>query len=163
MPTFDIVSEINWVEIRNACDQANKEITNRFDFRGSDSRVELIQNDKNLALFADDEFKLKQVYDILVAKFAKRNVDIRSLKSQDIEKIAGNKVYQKHRIIEGLDTELAKKIVKIIKESKIKIQASIQGANIRVSGAKKDSLQSAISMVKEKITDIPLQFINFRD
>ncbi|HQU48624.1 MAG TPA: YajQ family cyclic di-GMP-binding protein [Casimicrobiaceae bacterium] len=161
MPSFDIVSEVNAVEVRNAVDQANKEVTNRFDFKGSDARVELA--DKVLTLYADDEFKLKQVTDILVGKLAKRGVDTRSLKSNDPEKVSGNKVKQVVTVRTGVEQELAKKLQRLIKDSKLKVQASIQGDAVRVSGGKKDDLQSAIALVRKSITDFPLQFQNFRD
>ena len=161
MPSFDIISDVNQVEVRNAIDQANKEIGNRFDFKGSDARVEY--NDKTLTLFADDEFKLKQVTDVLLAKFAKRTVDVRSLKYGDPEKVSGNKVKQSVTVRTGVDQELAKKIVRLLKDSKLKVQGSIQGEAVRVSGAKKDELQNAIALVRKSITDYPLQYENFRD
>ncbi len=161
MPSFDIVSDVNQVEIRNALDQANKEISTRFDFKGSDARVELA--DKALTLYADDEFKLKQVTDVLLAKFAKRGVDVRSLKYGDAEKISGNKVKQLVTVRTGVEQELAKKIVKLLKESKMKVQGSIQGDAVRVSGGKRDDLQEAVAVVKKSITDYPLQYENFRD
>ena len=161
MPSFDIVSEVNQVEVRNALDQANKEIGTRFDFKGSDARVEY--DGKALTLFADDDFKLKQVTDILIARLAKRQVDIRSLKYADAEKISGNKVKQAVNVRTGVEQELAKKIVKLLKESKLKVQASVQGDAVRVSGAKKDELQAAIALVRKSIADYPLQFQNFRD
>jgi uncharacterized protein YajQ (UPF0234 family) len=161
MPSFDIVSELNAVELRNAVDQANKEIGTRFDFKGSDARVELA--DKALTLFADDEFKLKQVADVLTAKLAKRGVDVRALEYKDPEKISGNKQKQPVVARTGVDQERAKKIVKLLKDSKLKVQASIQGDAVRVSGAKRDDLQAAIALVKKAITDYPLQYENFRD
>jgi cyclic-di-GMP-binding protein len=161
MPSFDIVSEVNEVEVRNALDQANKEIGTRFDFKGSDARVEY--KDKTLTLYADDDFKLKQVTDLLTAKLAKRQVDVRSLKYGDPEKISGNKVKQAVTVRTGVEQELAKKIVKLLKDSKLKAQASIQGDTVRVSGAKRDELQNAIALVKKSITDFPLQYQNFRD
>ena len=161
MPSFDIVSEVNKVELRNAVDQANKEIANRFDFKGSDARIE--QADTALTLFADDEFKLGQVYDVLIGKLAKRNVDVRALDKGKLEKIGGDKVKQAVTVRTGVDQELGKKIVKLIKDSKLKVQASIQGDAVRVSGAKKDTLQEAIALVRKSITDFPLQYQNFRD
>ncbi|MDQ6621457.1 MAG: YajQ family cyclic di-GMP-binding protein [Pseudomonadota bacterium] len=161
MPSFDIVSEVNQVEVRNALDQSNKELSTRFDFKGSDARIE--HKEKILTLYADDEFKLSQVTDILTAKLAKRGVDIRALDYADPEKVSGNKVKQAVTVREGLEQELAKKIVKVIKDSKLKVQASIQGDAVRVSGAKRDDLQGAIALVKRSITDFPLQFSNFRD
>lgn len=161
MPSFDIVSEVNQVEVRNAIDQANKEVSTRFDFKGSDARVEY--DGKAMTLYADDDFKLKQVTDILVAKLTKRQVDIRSLKYGDTEKISGNKVKQAVTVRTGVEQELAKKIVKLLKESKLKVQGSIQGDAVRVSGGKKDDLQAAIASVRKSIADYPLQFRNFRD
>ena len=161
MPSFDIVSEVNQVELRNAVDQANKEIANRFDFKGSDARVELGEN--LLTLYADDDSKLGQVYDVLTAKFAKRGVDVRSLERGKPEKISGNKLKEEIKVKVGVDTELGKKIVRLLKDSKLKAQASIQGDAVRVSGAKKDVLQEAIALVKKSIADFPLQYQNFRD
>ena len=161
MPSFDIVSEVNQVEVRNAVDQANKEISTRFDFKGSDARVEY--DGKAMTLFADDEFKLRQVTDIVVAKLTKRQVDIRSLKYGEAEKISGHQVKQAVTVRTGVEQELAKKIVKLLKDSKLKVQASIQGDAVRVSGGKKDELQSAIAQVRKSIADYPLQYQNFRD
>jgi uncharacterized protein YajQ (UPF0234 family) len=161
MPSFDIVSDVNQVEVRNAVDQANKEITNRFDFKGSDARVEYA--DKTLTLYADDEFKLKQVTDVLLGKLAKRQVDVRALKYGDPEKVSGNKVKQSVTVRTGVEQELAKKIVRTLKDSKLKVQGSIQGDAVRVSGAKRDELQNAIALVKKSVTDYPLQYENFRD
>ena len=161
MPSFDIVSEVNHVEIRNAVDQANKEITNRFDFKGSDARVELNDKEKSLTVFADDEFKLRQVRDVLTGKLAKRGVDTRAFESGRIEPVSGNKVKEEIRILEGIEQDRAKGLVKLIKDSKLKAQASIQGDALRVSGAKKDTLQDAIALVRKNVTDLPLQFKNF--
>jgi uncharacterized protein YajQ (UPF0234 family) len=161
MPSFDIISEVNQVEVRNAMDQANKELSTRFDFKGSDARVEI--GDKILTLYADDDFKLAQVTDIVTGKLTKRGVDIRALKYGTVEKISGNKVKQVVTIRVGIEQELSKKIVKLIKDSKTKVQASIQGDAVRVSGAKRDDLQDAIALVKKSITDFPVQFGNFRD
>jgi uncharacterized protein YajQ (UPF0234 family) len=161
MPSFDIVSEADQVEVNNAIDQTNKEVSTRFDFKGSDARVE--HKEKELTLHADDDFKLSQVTDILTAKLTKRGVDIRSLKYGDVEKVSGNKVKQTITVRTGVEQELSKKIVKILKDSKLKVQGSIQGDAVRVSSAKRDELQSAIALVKKSITDFPLQFNNFRD
>lgn len=163
MPSFDIVSEVNQVEVHNALDQTNKEITNRFDFKGSDARVELNEKEKMLTVYADDDFKLTQVLDVLTGKLAKRGIDVRCLKTGDIDKISGNKVKQTVAVREGVEQELAKKIVKIVKDSKLKVQASIQGDAVRISGAKKDLLQETIALVRKSIADFPLQFKNFRD
>jgi len=165
MPSFDIVSEVNQVEVNNAIDQANKEITNRFDFKGSDARIEYKEKDKvhTLTLHADDDFKLSQVTDIMTGKLTKRGIDIRSLKYGDTEKVSGNKVKQAVTVRTGVEQELAKKIVKLLKDSKLKVQGSIQGDAVRVSGGKRDDLQDAIALVKKSITDFPLQYQNFRD
>lgn len=163
MPSFDIVSEINQVEVHNAVDQCNKEITNRFDFKGSDARVELNEKTKVLAAFADDDFKLSQLRDVLTGKLAKRGIDIRCLDLGEIEKVSGNKVKQDITLRSGVDQDLGKKIVKLIKDSKTKVQASIQGDAVRVTGAKKDTLQDTIALVRKSVTDFPLQFKNFRD
>ena len=163
MPSFDIVSEVNQVEINNAIDQANKEITNSFDFKGSDARVEYKEKEKVLTLYADDEFKLSQVTDIMTGKLTKRGIDIRSLKHADAEKISGNKMKQAVTVRTGVEQELAKKIVRTLKDSKIKVQGSIQGDAVRVSGTKRDDLQEAIALVKKTVTDFPLQYQNFRD
>jgi uncharacterized protein YajQ (UPF0234 family) len=163
MPSFDIVSEVNQVEVHNALDQTNKEITNRFDFKGSDARVELNEKDKVLTVYADDDFKLTQVLDVLTGKLAKRGIDVRCLKTGDIDKVSGNKVKQTVAVREGVEQELGKKIVKLIKDSKLKVQASIQGDAVRITGAKKDLLQETIAVVRKSISDFPLQFKNFRD
>ncbi|OGA54651.1 MAG: YajQ family cyclic di-GMP-binding protein [Betaproteobacteria bacterium RIFCSPLOWO2_12_FULL_62_13] len=163
MPSFDIVSEVNQVEVRNAVDQCNKEVSTRFDFKGSDARVEIIEKDKILAVYADDEFKLGQVRDVLTGKLAKRGVDIRCLQLGKIEKVSGNKVKQDLTVRVGVEQELGKKIVKLIKDSKLKVQASIQGDAVRVAGAKKDALQDIIALIRKSIADFPLQFKNFRD
>lgn len=161
MPSFDIVSEVNQVEVRNAMDQANKEVSTRYDFKGSDARIE--QSEKVLTLFADAEFQLDQVKDILLGKLAKRGVDIRCLDHGKLEKVSGNKVKQTITVREGIETELSKKIVRMIKDSKLKLQASIQGEAVRVTGAKRDILQECIALMRKEVTDFPLQFNNFRD
>ena len=161
MPSFDIVSQVNQQEVRNALDQCNREISNRFDFKGSDARVE--QNEYVLGAYADDEFKLRQLLDVLNGKLTKRGIDIRCLQKSPIEKVSGNKVKQILTLKVGVEVELAKKIVKLIKDSKLKVQASIQGDAVRVSGAKTDTLQETINLVNKSVTDFPLQFMNFRE
>jgi len=161
MPSFDIVSQVNEQEVKNAVEQTNKEITNRFDFKGSDARVE--QSKLDLAVYADDEFKLGQVMDVLRARLAKRSVDVRHLEAGSIEKISGDKVKQPIKVKVGIPQEKGKEIQKLIKDSKLKVQGSIQGDAVRVSGAKKDELQNAIQLVKKSVADLPIQFINFRD
>jgi uncharacterized protein YajQ (UPF0234 family) len=161
MPSFDVVSEADMIEVRNAVDQSNKEITTRFDFKGSDARVEQKEND--LTAFADSDFQLNQVKDVLTNKLAKRKVDVRFLDEGKVEKIGGDKVKQVIKVKNGLDSETAKKITKVIKESKMKVQASIQGESVRVTGAKRDDLQSAMALLRKEVADTPLEFNNFRD
>ena len=161
MPSFDVISEANQVEIKNAVDQANKEITTRFDFKGSDVRVE--QKEKELTAYADSEFQLGQVRDVLTTKMTKRNVDVRFLDIGKVEKMGGDKVKQVIKIKNGIESDAAKKIQRIIKDSKIKVQASIQGDALRVTGAKRDDLQGTIALLKKEVTDLPLEFNNFRD
>ena len=161
MPSFDIVSQVNQQEVKNAVEQTNKEITNRYDFKGSDARVE--QTKLDLVVFADDEFKLGQVMDVLRQRLAKRSVDVRCLELGGIEKISGDKVKRPVKVKVGIPVEKGKEIQKLIKDSKLKVQGSIQGDAVRVSGAKRDDLQNAIALVKKAVADVPLQFINFRD
>ena len=165
MPSFDIVSEVDRQEVKNAVEQANKEIANRYDFKGSDARIEseMRQKDFELTVYADDEFKLGQVLDVLRQRLAKRNVDVRALEPGTIEKISGDKVKRAVTVKVGVPQEKAKEIQKLIKDSKIKVAASIQGDAVRVSGAKKDDLQATIQLVRKSVTDVPLQYINFRD
>lgn len=160
-PSFDITSEVNQVELKNAVEQANKEIQNRFDFKGSDARIE--QTELALIVYADDEFKLKQVMDVFTGKCAKRGVDVRALDAKAPEKISGNKVKQAVAVRNGIETEKAKSIVKLLKDAKLRVQAAIQGRAVRVAGAKKDDLQAAIQLVRKTVADVPLQFGNFRD
>ncbi|HEX2332353.1 MAG TPA: YajQ family cyclic di-GMP-binding protein [Burkholderiales bacterium] len=161
MPSFDIVSQVDRQEVKNALEQTNKEISNRFDFKGSDARVE--QNDLALTVYADDEFKLGQVLDVLRQRLAKRNVDVRSLEPGAIEKVSGDKVKRPVTVKVGIPQEKAKHIQKLIKDSKLKVAASIQGDAVRVSGGKKDDLQAAIQLVRKSVADLPLQYVNFRD
>jgi uncharacterized protein YajQ (UPF0234 family) len=161
MPSFDIVSEVNQQEVKNAIEQANKEIANRYDFKGSDARIE--QKELELSVYADDNFKLGQVLDILRNRLAKRNVDVRSIELGTIEKISGDKVKQPVKVKTGIAQDKAKSIVKLLKDAKLKVNGSIQGEAVRVQGAKKDDLQSAIQLVRGSVTDVPLQFTNFRD
>jgi cyclic-di-GMP-binding protein len=161
MPSFDIVSQVNEQEVKNAVEQTNKEITNRYDFKGSDARVELAKLE--LTVFADDEFKLGQVMDVLRGRLAKRSVDVRALEPGAIDKISGDKVKQPVKVKVGIPQDKGKEIQKLIKDSKLKVQASIQGDAVRISGAKKDDLQNAIQLVRSSVSDVPLQFINFRD
>ena len=161
MPSFDIVLEANMVEVKNAVDQANKEISTRFDFKGSDARVE--QKERELTAYADDDFKLGQVRDVLWNKMTKRSVDVRFLDPDDPERIGGDKARQLIRVRNGIESDLARRLVRLIKDSKLKVSASIQGDAVRVAGAKRDDLQSAIALVRRVVTDMPLAFQNFRD
>ena len=162
MPSFDAMLEPNLVEVRNAVDQTAKEVATRFDFKGSSARIEL--KDKDLTLWADSDFQIGQVLDVLLAKLSKRGVDARFLdRSAPIEKIGGDKVKQPLTVKSGIDTETAKKIQTAVKQSKLKVQASIQGDTVRISGAKRDELQAAIALIRQTIADAPLSFSNFRD
>jgi uncharacterized protein YajQ (UPF0234 family) len=161
MPSFDVVSEADMIEVKNAVDQSNKEITTRFDFKGSSAKVE--QKENELTAFADSDFQLSQVRDVLINKMSKRKVDVRFLDEGKIEKIGGDKVKQVIKVKNGIETEDAKKIVRVIKDSKMKVQASIQGEAVRVTGAKRDDLQAAMAMLRKDVPDLPLEFNNFRD
>ena len=162
MPSFDIVCKPNLVELRNAVDQANKEIATRFDFKGSDARVEL--KELEMTACADSEFQLGQVRDLLLARLAKRNVDVRFVDlTGKIEKIGGDKVRQLLKVRNGIEQALAKRIVQTVKDAKLKVTAGIQGDTVRVSGAKRDALQECISLVRGSVKDVPLSFENFRD
>ena len=161
MPSFDIVSQVNQQEVKNAVEQANKEIQNRYDFKGSDARIE--QDELALTVYADDEFKLGQVTDVLRQRMAKRGIDVRCLELGGVEKISGDKAKRLVTVKTGIEQEKSKLIQKLIKDSKLKVQGSIQGDLLRIAGAKKDDLQAAIQLVRQQVTDLPLQFINFRD
>ena len=161
MPSFDVVSQVDRQEVKNAVEQANKEITNRFDFKGSDARIE--QAELVLTVFGDDEFKLGQVLDVLRGRMAKRNIDVRSLELGAVEKISGDKVKRAVTVKVGVPQDKGKQIQKLLKDAKLKVAASIQGDAVRVSGAKRDDLQSAIQLVRKSVADLPLQFTNFRD
>jgi hypothetical protein len=161
MPSFDIVSQVDRQEVKNAVDQTNKEVGNRFDFKGSDARVELVE--LLLTVFADDEFKLGQVTDVLRGRMAKRNIDVRCLELGTVEKISGDKLKRPITVRVGVPQDKGKQIQKLVKDAKLKVAASIQGDAVRISGAKKDELQAAIQLVRKSVADLPLQFINFRD
>jgi uncharacterized protein YajQ (UPF0234 family) len=160
MPTFDIVSEVEMPEVNNALDQAKREISTRFDFKGVDASFEL--KDKEITLTADSDFQLEQMLDILKGKMVKRNVDVKSLQAEDVQK-SGKQCLQTITIQQGIETEIARKIVKLIKDSKIKVQAAIQGDKLRVTGKKRDDLQEVMAMLRDAKLDVPLQFNNFRD
>ena len=161
MPSFDAVCEADLVEVRNAVDNSAKEIGTRFDFKGTSAAIEL--KDKEITLFGDADFQLDQVEDLLRNKLTKRNVDVRFLDKGKVEKIGGDKVKVVIKVRNGIEAELAKKIQRLIKDSKMKVQASIQGDSVRVTGAKRDDLQAAIALLKKDVTDVPLSFNNFRD
>ena len=161
MPSFDVVCEADMVEVKNAVEQSNKEITTRFDFKGSSAKVE--QKEHESTAFADAEFQLDQVRDVLTNTLTKRKVDVRFLDEGKVEKIGGDKVKQVIKVKNGIESDDAKKIVRVIKDSKMKVQASIQGDAVRVTGAKRDDLQAAMAMLRKDVQDLPLEFNNFRD
>ena len=162
MPSFDTVLDPNLVEVKNAVDQTAKEIGTRFDFKGSSAKVEL--KEKELTVWADSDFQIGQVMDILIAKLTKRSVDARFIdRSAKIEKIGGDKVKQVLIVKSGIDSDTAKKIQTAIKQSKMKVQAAIQGDTVRITGAKRDDLQAAMALIRKEIAEAPLSFDNFRD
>ena len=167
MPSFDTVLEPDFVELRNAVEQSNKEIGTRFDFKGSSARIDLTEKgakERDLMLHADSDFQIAQVKDILLAKLAKRGVDMRFLDdSAKIEKAGGDKVRQPVGVKCGIDSELAKKIQTLVKQSKLKAQAAIQGDSVRITSGKRDELQAVIALLRREVTDVPLKFDNFRD
>lgn len=160
MPSFDVVSEVDMHEVKNGVDQANREVDTRFDFKGSNARFE--HKDDVITMFGEGDFQLGQMLDILRSKLHRRGIDIACMEMGKVES-AGKQVKQPVTIRQGLDSELAKKIVKLIKEKKMKVQAAIQGEKVRVTGKKRDDLQQVIAMLKEARLDMPLQFNNFRD
>ena len=161
MPSFDTVCEADLVEVKNAVDNTAKEIGTRFDFKGTSAAIEL--KDKDITLIGDSDFQLQQIDDILRNKLAKRNVDVRFLDKGDVQKMGGDKVKQVVKVRNGIASEDAKKIQRIIKDSKMKVQAAIQGESVRVTGAKRDDLQAAMASIRKDIPDLPLSFDNFRD
>lgn len=167
MPSFDTVLEPDFVELRNAVDQASKEVGTRFDFKGSGARFELAEKapkERELTLHADSDFQIGQLTDILLAKLGKRGVDVRFLDlGAKIEKAGGDKVRQTVKVRSGIDAENAKKIQALVKQSKLKVQAQIQGDAVRISGAKRDDLQAVMRLLKASVAELPLSFTNFRD
>ncbi|MEI6761159.1 MAG: YajQ family cyclic di-GMP-binding protein [Betaproteobacteria bacterium] len=161
MPSFDTVCEANLVEVKNAVENTAKEIATRFDFKGTPASIEL--KDKDITLIGNAEFQLSQVEEILRNKLSKRNVDVRFLDVGDVQKIGGDKVKQVVKVRNGIEAEAAKKIQRLIKDSKLKVQAAIQGDAIRVTGTKRDDLQAAMALIRKDIADLPLSFNNFRD
>jgi len=167
MPSFDTVIEPDLVELRNAVDQANKEIGTRFDFKGSSAQVELSEKsakERELTLFADSDFQIDQVRDVLVARLSKRGVDARFIDfSGKPQKMGGDKLKLAVPVKTGIPADQAKKIQQALKASKLKVQGAIQGDAVRVSGAKRDDLQAAMALLKKELADQPLSFNNFRD
>ena len=161
MPSFDTVLDPNLVEVKNAIEQTSREIGTRFEFKGSSAAVEL--KDKEITLLGDSDFQIGQVDDILKNKLTKRGVDVRFLDAGKIEKIGGDKVKQVIKVRNGIETEAAKKIQRLVKDSKLKVQAAIQGDAVRITGAKRDDLQAAMAVIRKDIADLPLSFDNFRD
>jgi hypothetical protein len=164
MPSFDISSEVDMVGLKNAIDIAGRQITNRYDFKGTSAKAELNEKEKIITIHGDSDFQLDQIKDILLPAMEKKEPDSsKRLDHQAVQKVSGNKVKQELKIRAGIDSDLAKRIVKLIKDSGLKVQVSIQGDTVRVNGAKRDLLQDAIALVKKSVTDFPLQFGNFRD
>jgi uncharacterized protein YajQ (UPF0234 family) len=160
MPSFDVVSEVDMQELRNAVDQTRREVENRYDFKGSAADVE--QSESELTLFGDSEFQVDQVMDILTQKMAKRGIDVSCLESGKLEE-GGGKARRIVTIRQGIDQDLGKKIIRMVKDSKLKVQASIQGDKVRITGKKRDDLQDAIALLRKAELDLPLQYDNFRD
>ena len=163
MPSFDTVCEPDMVKVRNAVENTAKEIATRFDFKGTAAAIELKEKEKEVVLTGDAEFQLQQVLDVLHGKMTKQGVDIKFLDKGDTQKIGGDKVKQVVKVRNGIESEQAKKIQKLIKDSKLKVQAAIQGDAVRVTGAKRDDLQAAMALVRKDMPDLPLSFNNFRD
>jgi uncharacterized protein YajQ (UPF0234 family) len=161
MPSFDTVCEPNLVEVKNAVDNTAKEIGTRFDFKGTSAAIEI--KDKEITLSGDADFQLQQIEDVLTGKLAKRNVDVRFLDKGTVQKVGGDKVKQVIKVRNGIESEQAKKIQRLIKDSKLKVQAAIQGDAVRITGAKRDDLQAAMALIRKDLTELPLSFNNFRD
>jgi uncharacterized protein YajQ (UPF0234 family) len=162
MNSFDIVSEINWQEIDNAINQTRKEIMTRYDFKGSKSSVEMSQKEKTITVIADDDFKLRSVVDILQNKFVKRSIPLKAMKTKPAEEAHGSMLRQVIEVQQGINKDNSRKIVKMIKDTKLKVQAAIQDEQVRVSGKSKDDLQSIITLVKNADLDFAVQFVNYR-
>ena len=161
MPSFDIVSQVDWHEVTNAIDQTNREVSNRFDFKGSDARV--AQDGESLIIHGDDEYRIGQVKDILEIRLTKRGIDIRCLLASAVRESSGGKAQQELKVRAGIDGVLAKKLVQVVKASKMKVQSSIQSEQVRITGIKRDDLQSIIKIIEQEELTLPLQFVNFRD
>jgi hypothetical protein len=161
MPSFDTVCEADLVKVKNAVENSAKEVGTRFDFKGTSASIEL--KDKDITLIGDAEFQLDQIQDVLRNKLTKQEVDVRFLDIGDVQKMGGDKVKQVLKVRNGIESELAKKIQRLIKDSKLKVQAAIQGESVRITGAKRDDLQAAMALIRKDIADMPLSFNNFRD
>ena len=161
MPSFDAVCEAELVDVKNGVENTAKEIATRFDFKGTSASIEI--KDKEITLVGDAEFQLTQIEDVLRSKLTKRNVDVRFLDAGDVQKMGGDKVKQVIKVRNGIESELGKKIQRLIKDSKLKVQAAIQGDSVRVTGAKRDDLQAAMALLRKEISDMPISFNNFRD
>ena len=161
MPSFDTVCEANLVKVKNGVENTAKEITTRFDFKGTSAKIEI--KDKEITLTGDAEFQLDQIEDVLRNKLTKQEVDVRFLDRGDVQKIGGDKVKVVIKVRNGIEAELAKKIQRLMKDSKLKVQAAIQEEKVRITGAKRDDLQAAMALIRKDVTDIPLSFDNFRD
>lgn len=161
MPSFDTVCEADLVKVKNGVENTAKEIGTRFDFKGTSAKIEI--KDKEITLTGDADFQLDQIEDVLRNKLTKQEVDVRFLDRGDVQKIGGDKVKVVIKVRNGIESELAKKIQRLIKDSKLKVQAAIQGESIRVTGAKRDDLQAAMALIRKDVTDVPVSFNNFRD
>jgi len=161
MPSFDAVCEAELVDVKNGVENTAKEIATRFDFKGTSASIEI--KDEEITLVGDAEFQLTQIEDVLRNKLTKRNVDVRFLDAGDVQKMGGDKVKQVIKVRNGIESELGKKIQRLIKDSKLKVQAAIQGDSVRVTGAKRDDLQAAMALLRKEISDVPISFNNFRD
>ena len=160
MPSFDVVSQVDLNEVSNAVNQATRELDNRFDFKGTNAKFEL--TDSSVTLRAPNEFQINQMYDILTARFASRKINVGCLEREATQQNV-SAAWQIVQVKQGIDTDLARQLVKLVKQAKMKVQVAIQGDQLRVSGNKKDDLQKAIELVKEQNVGLPLQFVNFRD
>ncbi len=161
MPSFDTVCEANLVEVKNAVDNTAKEIATRFDFKGTPAAIDI--KEKDITLIGDADFQLTQIEDILRSKLTKRNVDVRFLDKGEVQKMGGDKVKLVIKVRNGIETEMSKKIQRLLKDSKLRVQSAIQESKLRVTGAKRDDLQAAMALIRKDITDVPLSFDNFRD
>lgn len=161
MPSFDTVCEADLVKVKNAVENSAKEVGTRFDFKGTSASIEL--KEKDITLIGDAEFQLDQIQDVLRNKLTKQDVDVRFLDIGDVQKMGGDKVKQVLKVRNGIESELAKKIQRLIKDSKLKVQAAIQGESVRITGTKRDDLQAAMALIRKDIADMPLSFNNFRD